>query len=96
MKQTTNQIQELFENHLEGSIFGLEHDFLIESTDPIQIKIAYCNQDQLRLRYTKQNYWVGVFENNEQNNLYFGCSENLSNILDQIIQDMCNVFRHLN
>ena len=96
MKKTTNQIQELFEKHLEGSIFGLEHDFLIESTDPIQIKIAYHNQDQLRLRYTKQNYWVGVFEDTESNDLYFGCSENLSNILDQITQDMCNDFRHLN
>lgn len=95
MKQTTNQIQELFEKHLGDSIFELEHDFLIESTDPIQIKIAYHNQDQLKLRYTKQNYWVGAFEDNEHNNLYFGCSENLSTMLNQIIQDMCNDFRHL-
>ena len=95
MKQTTNQIQELFEKHLESSIFGLDHDFLIESADPIQIKIAYHNQDQLKLRYTNQNYWVGVFESNEHNNLYFGCSENLSNMLDQIIRDICNDFRHL-
>lgn len=96
MKQTTNQIKELFGNHLEGNIFGLEHDFLIESTYPIQIKIAYHNQNQLTLRYTNQNYWVGVFEDNKNNNIYFGCSENLSNMLDQIIQDMCNDFRHLN
>lgn len=94
MKRTPNEIQEFFANHLKGNIFGLEHDFLIESTDPIQIKIAYHNQDQLKLRYTNQTYWVGVFENNENNNLYFGCSENLSNVLDQIIQDMCNDFRH--
>lgn len=95
MKQTTNQIQKFFENHLEGSIFGLEHDLIIESTDPIQIKITYHNQNQLKLRYTNQNYWVGVFEDTETNNIYFGCSENLSNMLDQIIQDMCNDFRHL-
>lgn len=94
MKQTPYQIQEFFANHLKGNIFGLEHDFIIESTDPIQIKIAYRNQDQLRLRYTNQDYWVGVFEDTENNNLYFGCSENLSNVLDQIIQDMRNDFRH--
>lgn len=95
MKQTTNQIQEFFTNHLKDNVFGLEHDFLIESTDPIQIKIAYHNQDQLKLRYTNQNYWVGVFESNEHNNLYFGCSENLSNVIDQIIQDMGNDFRYM-
>lgn len=95
MKRTANEIQELFANHLKGNIFSLEHDFLIESTDPIQIKIAYHNQDQLRLRYTKQNYRVGVFEDTESNNLYFGRSENLSNMLEQIIQDMCNDLRHL-
>lgn len=96
MKQTPYQIQEFFANHLKGNIFGSEHDFLIESTDPIEIKIAYRNQDQLKLRYTNQNYWVGVFEDKKSNNLYFGCSENLSNVLNQIIQDMCNDFRHCN
>lgn len=94
MKRTPNEIQEFFANHLKGNIFGLDHDFLIESTDPIRIKIAYRNQDQLKLRYTNQNYWVGVFEDTEKNNLYFGCSESISNVLDQIIQDMCNNFRH--
>lgn len=96
MKRTPNEIQEFFANQLKGNIFDLEHDFLIESTEPIQIKIAYHNQDQLTLRYTNQNYWAGVFEDNKNNNLYFGCSENLSTMLDQIIQDMCNDFRHLN
>lgn len=96
MRRTPNEIQEFFANHLKGNMFGLEHDFIIESTEPIQIKITYHNQNQLKLRYTKQNYWVGAFEDNEHNNLYFGCSENLSNMLDQIIQDMCNDFRHLN
>ena len=51
MKRTPNKIQEFFANHLKGNMFGLEHDFLIESTDPIQIKIAYRNQDQLKVRY---------------------------------------------
>lgn len=95
MKRTPNQVQEFFANHLKGNIFGLEHDFLIENTKPIKIKIAYRNQNQLRFRYTKQNYWVGVFEDNKNNNLYFGCSENLSTMLNQIIQDMCNDFRQL-
>jgi len=95
MKQTTNQIQELFKTHLEGSVFGLEHDFLIESKDPIQIKIAYRNQDQLKLRYTKQNYWVGVFEDTESNNLYFGCSISIAGVLSLIIQDMGNDFRYM-
>ena len=96
MKRTPNEIQNFFANHLKGNMFGLEHDFIIESTEPIQIKIAYHNQDQLKLRYTNQNYWVGVFEDTKSNNLYFGCSESLSNVLEQIIQDMCNDFRHLN
>lgn len=95
MTQTPNQIQEFFANHLTGNIFGLEHDFLIESNNPIQIKIAYQNQDQLRLRYTNQNYWVGVFEDNESNNLYFGCSESISAVLNHIIKDMGNDFRHM-
>lgn len=96
MKRTPNEIQNFFANHLKGNMFGLEHDFLIESTDPIQIKIAYRNQDQLKLRYTNQNYWVGVFEDTESNNLYFGCSENIASVLHNIIKDMNNDFRHMN
>lgn len=38
MKRTPNEIQNFFANHLKGNMFGLEHDFIIESTDPIQIK----------------------------------------------------------
>lgn len=95
MKRTPNQIQEFFSNHLKGNMFGLEHDFLIESTEPIQIKITYRNQDQLKLRYTKQNYWVGVFEDTESNNLYLGCSISIAGVLSLIIQDMGNDFRYM-
>lgn len=96
MKRTANEIQELFANHLKGNMFSLEHDFIIESTEPIQIRIAYHNQDQLKLRYTNQNYWVGVFEITKNNNLYFGCSESIASVLHNIIKDMNNDFRHMN